>query len=518
MAAGQRYYLCKMLSGPHLGAEVRLAAGSYRVGRDDAADIVLEDQAMAVEHALLAIEPDGVCVEPLLGEVLIDRVAHKDPVKRLPFFTVLGLGTTYLAIGPEDAAWPVLAVPPPWPDGQAASAESPAAPGATADPPPVKSRRWFDQPWAALAALLLVLAVVPLPGSLGRDDEVRPVPAAPPPDPAQTLAAAQAAVAEALRGVEVDGLTVTPDPRRERLLVEGWVPTEVERKAVLERLAALSLPLTPRVWSRDGVMGGVATAVQALGRPLEVSWAGAGEVDLKGYIASASDLQRVVDLLQRDVAGLKGVRNEVMTDDAVEAWLSRRLAEAGLTEVLRVKRGNQTLSVRGELTAGQRQAFREIAADYAQGPGRFLGLEAQIVQAQELPQAQAAVAPAMAQFELRFFGTVRRDGLMAALVARDGEPGIRRVSAGDAIDEWEVKEVTRERLVLVREGGDEAVFSIASGLRPASLRQIRREADGTTPPGPAGSAPGAVVTPPGATLGGGQVLAVDERRAAVGPR
>ena len=104
MATAQQHYLCKVLSGPHAGAEVRLVAGAYRIGRDDDADIVLDDQAMAAEHALLTIEPAGTCVEPLLGEVLIDRVPHKDAGRRVPFFTVLGLGATHLAVGPEGAA------------------------------------------------------------------------------------------------------------------------------------------------------------------------------------------------------------------------------------------------------------------------------------------------------------------------------------------------------------------------------------------------------------------------------
>ena len=84
---------------------------------------------MAAEHALLAIHPDGVCVEPLLGDVLIDHVPHKDVVKRLPFFTVFGLGTTYLAIGPEDAAWPALAVPPPPPPAWKPCARPGCGPG-----------------------------------------------------------------------------------------------------------------------------------------------------------------------------------------------------------------------------------------------------------------------------------------------------------------------------------------------------------------------------------------------------
>ncbi len=61
--------------------------------------------------------------------------------------------------------------------------------------------------------------------------------------------------------------------------------------------------------------------------------------------------------------------------------------------------------------------------------------------------------------DLRFFGTVRRGREVTALVTREGVPELERLGLGDAVDEWKVTSVDRDRLVLKYED-DEAVYRI----------------------------------------------------------
>lgn len=461
-----------MLSGPHAGAEVRLVAGPYRIGRDEDADIVLEDQAMASEHALVVIEAGGTCVEPLLGEVLIDHVPHKDGHKRVPFFTVLGFGATHLAFGPEGAAWPALAPPAPRspPAGpEAADAAAGAAPLAAPDgagaagagvvPVPVAAaavatsgRRGGRSSVTTLAVMIglgLVLLARPLEHMGEAPAAVIPPPPPPVPGSAEALAASEPAVRVALADVEVSGLKLEPDTRRGRLIVEGWVEDEAERKAVAERLAELDEPLSVRLWSREAVLDGVGTTLQALGRPIESDWVGPGEVSLRGYIPDASDLQRAVDLLQRDVAGLRAVRNEVMTDEAIEAWLARRLAEAGLAEAVRLKRGDRGLQARGVLTAEQRAAFGKVAAAYAEGPGRYLGLVEQFVDAKG-SSPNVPLPPEVARLGVRAVNP----GPPAYVVLDDGQKYLAgsRLPGG-----WTLERIDKSAVVVSRDGRREQV-------------------------------------------------------------
>ena len=266
-------------------------------------------------------------------------------------------------------------------------------------------------------------------------------------DPQAELALAETKVRTALEGSEVAGLKLERDLRRNRVTVEGWTPTEAERKTLVERLAAIQGPLVVRLWSREQVMASVATTLQALGRPLEAAWAGPGSVRLSGYIPDASDLQRAVDLLSRDVTGLRSVDNQVMTDEAVEAWMSRRLADAGLAEVVRVKRGARALQVRGLLTQEQQAAFTTIARDYADGPGRYLGLEAQLGEA----KGPAALPPVeRARFAVRAVSP----GPPAYIVLEDGQKYLEgsRLPGG-----WTLERIDGTEMVVGRDGRSEAV-------------------------------------------------------------
>jgi Tfp pilus assembly protein PilP len=70
-----------------------------------------------------------------------------------------------------------------------------------------------------------------------------------------------------------------------------------------------------------------------------------------------------------------------------------------------------------------------------------------VAEAEDAPPEPEAAGPERP--DLRFFGTVRQGGKMAALVT--GEAGVGRLRVGDAVGDWQVAEVTRDRLVLVYE-------------------------------------------------------------------
>ncbi len=87
--------VCRLFSGPHLGAELVLPAGQQVIGADDSCDVILQDGSVASRHAVLdiAFDADGtasVRVTPLDGEVLLDeRPLPPDGAiipERTPFF------------------------------------------------------------------------------------------------------------------------------------------------------------------------------------------------------------------------------------------------------------------------------------------------------------------------------------------------------------------------------------------------------------------------------------------------
>ena len=116
--------VCRLFSGPHLGAELVLPAGQQVIGADDSCDVILQDGSVASRHAVLdiAFDADGtasVRVTPLDGEVLLDeRPLPPDGAiipERTPFF----FGPDKLCVGPSGNVRGGVAASGDWPSGKA---------------------------------------------------------------------------------------------------------------------------------------------------------------------------------------------------------------------------------------------------------------------------------------------------------------------------------------------------------------------------------------------------------------
>ena len=97
------FVILYIFSGPHLGAEVELPAGSFVIGTDDSCDIILHGTSLAARHAALALvrNPAGlpeVTLTPLDGPVRKEDVeASSDAAITLAQGEVWYLGLTCLA-------------------------------------------------------------------------------------------------------------------------------------------------------------------------------------------------------------------------------------------------------------------------------------------------------------------------------------------------------------------------------------------------------------------------------------
>lgn len=455
------YYILKVLSGPHLGAEVQLPAGEYRLGRDDSCDIVLSDRSLAGQHALIAISADGIRIQSLAGEVRIDHQAHQDASRLLSFFTVVGLGTTHVAVGPEAAAWPEL-VPPALPlapapapsppsavTEPAVSAEASAA-GASVAPVPAAieaplarpgvDRRGRLRRWVARAAALLLLLVMVGGFAANRDGLLAHRAIEPEPDIVETPPTPREMVAAMLRDDgAAAGLDVIED-RRGRLVVEGHVDTSEQQAAVTERLKQSPEPVQLRIVAGDQMVATARDTLAALGYDLDVGYAGNGQLRLAGYVPEASDLQRAVDIVQRDVAGLAGVRNEVMTDRSILSGLEDRLRKANLGEAVRLRlEANKKITARGNLRAEEMPAWTAIQADFDRDYGRYLEIVSQVTETRR-DNALPGV-----QLNVRAIGF----GELPYVILGDGQ---KYLEGSILTDGWTIQRI-RPREVVLSKGG-----------------------------------------------------------------
>jgi hypothetical protein len=78
-------------------------------------------------------------------------------------------------------------------------------------------------------------------------------------------------------------------------------------------------------------------------------------------------------------------------------------------------------------------------------------------------EAAPEAPPTTPRPDLRFFGTMRHGKTFAALVTRAGGTGSQTLAVGDTVDDWQVAEVDRDRLVLAHEGERYTLSIFAKG-------------------------------------------------------
>ncbi len=133
--------ILKILTGTQEGAEVRLTTGqSYKIGGDFSADIALLDSMVAPNQGTILAQENGVqFTVQATGCYLGEEALAVGRTIDLPYYAVLTIGGTRLAVGQAGESWPTLNWTPlqdlqalPQPDAEE-PAETAAADDATAE-------------------------------------------------------------------------------------------------------------------------------------------------------------------------------------------------------------------------------------------------------------------------------------------------------------------------------------------------------------------------------------------------
>lgn len=103
--------ILRVLSGPNIGAQVALLEQPLVIGTSDEADIMLADPHIAAKHCQIQLSgKSSAAVKALDGGFYVDGKKGGESAT-ITSGQVLTLGSTHIAIGPSNAAWPTLRLP-----------------------------------------------------------------------------------------------------------------------------------------------------------------------------------------------------------------------------------------------------------------------------------------------------------------------------------------------------------------------------------------------------------------------
>ena len=366
--------VCRLFSGPHLGAELVLPAGQQVIGADDSCDVILQDGSVASRHAVLdiAFDADGtasVRVTPLDGEVLLDeRPLPPDGAiipERTPFF----LGLTSFAWAPPETsaeAWRQVAT------GLQEKRSSVEASPEKADVSPDAEepllldelaevsagspandvgengwRRLRRLPPRRMALLLLVLIALAgltfsyegrLPDHSIRVEEMRAL----------------------IQKQGFDGIKVVP--MGQGVGLSGMLEDDTDRAALLNLARSVHYPVYLDVKVRGDRVKAVASAFASRGFAVAVQEKAddpRGGLEIAGYMQDGAVEEQTFSSVREDIPALRAeavwntLKRTIRHAADVEAALLPRLREAGLSFV-QVRCGRGKVQVAGTFDTEQR--------------------------------------------------------------------------------------------------------------------------------------------------------------------
>lgn len=298
----KKEYILKILSGPHLGAEVLLDQDRYTLGRDDACEIILNDLEVADAHLTLCVAQDRLRLTALGGSFLVDGREVGGTDAQVDFYQVVTMGNTRFAVGPGDAEWPGLTLP------ESVSPEPADIPfDTTADKrgfreadTRAKGRR-FRPKWI-LAVSCSCLAVIAVSVITLKSGAV--------PSPGNQVVIAPATPLEKLnQSIREMGLG---DIRAElgetgQILVSGYVRDEGEKKALSDRLGMRFTDLEIKVRVNSAIVGACREVLKASGLAVTVESMGPGQLIFSGSAEEKAAWETKKAMLEQDIPGIRSM-------------------------------------------------------------------------------------------------------------------------------------------------------------------------------------------------------------------
>ena len=361
----------RTFSGPNLGAEVLLPAGTYTIGTDYSCDIVLGDSSMAPRHAALTAERSQpgrlprVLLKPLDAEILLEEEPLPAEGRDIPPATPWFLGLTCLAWNrlnapreeiiprlvrqPEPAAEPLSAQPTqePAPASPARLDVTPRGESTTANTVAIKMPTPLPKPrrWPARLALLLLLLISSLLvfEFTGVQDSTE--------DSAVKLR-------ETIRQHGLDSVQVSSESGR--LTVSGSVLNEQERALLWSMARNLKSPVYILVSVREDMAQAVKMKLNSHGIFPAVSFPGGGkDLLVAAYIKDAHTENAVFASLIKDLQELPPIERRIVHAAQLRDTIEKALQQADLRDV-KITLGAGRVELASSSPASHHEALQQV--------------------------------------------------------------------------------------------------------------------------------------------------------------
>lgn len=452
----EKKVLLKILSGPHLGAEILLREGEYVVGSDDHCDIVLNDIAMAPRHARLSLSGEGVHITPLEGSFSMAGTEAEEEGLPLDFFHPAVLGSTYFALGPAEEKWPAVVVPETLP-GQGKE-ESPgtvqeSAGGEEKEPGEhedleansdyygrLKSKITAKPAIFSGGVLFVIVLLLFFAWHFARTEEQKK----PLPDQEKI-----ARVQRELKSLNCPDLKAAPSENG-AITITGYVQTREQEQKIIEAFKKSSYAISYAIKPMEKLADSARGVMEAHGLAVKVKSGGPGVIILKGYVTDQAGKDKAICAIREDLPAVSRIEDQTLSRDEMEADVSEVLEKFGLKGKIRVEALKGHILATGSLiaseTADWKQAREALQQRYEDGP-----LIKETIEIKKPERSKSAAARNRTGLKLDLTLPIKGVNLEPnKYITLEG--GAKYFEGGRMENGWTIKSITSDHMVLSRDG------------------------------------------------------------------
>ena len=477
----------KLLSGPQMGAEIRLGDGDYLIGTDDDSDVVLQDDSVAPEHVLLRVRGEQALVEVKDRSAVIGKHGFSTGEQtEISLPSVIGLGTTYVALGPEGTDWLSLALPDTLGQRPDSSPEE-APPDIDAEPeapqetevddmvselskPPQPSGRRSSGPFIGallISAGMLTAAVLFLEF---RQDLMDWLEGNTPPSQSTSGPSAVERAQAILDKLGMDQVQLSA--RQDGTVVlQGYCDTQSAENSLMAALEQADIRTENHIWAGDELMQAIAETLSRLGaQALNYRYLGKGAISLEGYLGENLAEEELLVILRNDVPGISRIDAKVRTLADSVADLRHRVRGVGLDGLVAVEADGAMVLAEGILDPPQMALWQKTAQAFAGDTHGIPPLESRVKFRQIDIKASDDTGDTMPETIQPMQAEIPKLKLsVRGVVIGPDEPGFALlgngaiVSEGDTLNgNYMIKKIEFNRII-VRNGSKEFVYYVGEG-------------------------------------------------------
>lgn len=369
-------WVLKILSGPHLGAEINIGSHAYGLGKGEDNDIILADESLERQHCRLEGSEQGIRLHWLAQEarLYIQGAPVSEQEIELKPFEVVSSGQLNFVYGPANQDWPQISIPELQPDPEPEPEEEsdeeaqqqeaiPEESNLVAAPQPPRARKGGWLIAVAVCAGLGGAAYKWVPW--GSETQIAQ-PSAPVMSKADKLN-------QALQDAGLGQITATENDNQ-IMLLEGYVADNGQQLQLQSLVNRYPGRVKNEVQNNAQLFSNIGYLLNVLDSPhLRVVYGKQlGEFKITGYLEDKLRWPELEARLTRDVVGIKKLEAAFDTLESRAKWLQQQFKGTDLAP-LQLQKEPGIILVNGEIPAGALELWQKIKNEF---DARYSGMPA----------------------------------------------------------------------------------------------------------------------------------------------